>query len=37
LAVVDRTTLNQNVAVWAALVYLTAETGIDFHGQPAPK
>ena len=35
LAVVDRDQLNQNVAVWATLVYLIAESGIDFH--PAVK
>ena len=35
LAVVDRDQLNQNVAVWATLIYLIAESGIDFH--PAVK
>ena len=31
LAIVDRDQLNQNVATWASLVYLIAESGIDFH------
>jgi hypothetical protein len=30
LAVVDREQLNQNVAVWAALLYLIADSGVDF-------
>ncbi len=37
LAIVDRAQLNQNVAVWASLVYLIAESGIDFHGKPGAK
>jgi hypothetical protein len=35
LAVVDPDGLKQNVAVWASLVYLIAETGIDFRAAPA--
>lgn len=30
LAAVDRATLNQNVAVWASLIYLVADSDIDF-------
>jgi len=30
LAVVDRAQLNQNVAAWAALVYLIADSDVDF-------
>jgi hypothetical protein len=37
LAIVDRDQLNQNVAVWASLVYLIAESGIDFHTKAAAK
>ena len=37
LANVDRDQLNQNVAVWASLVYLIAESGIDFRSAPAAK
>jgi hypothetical protein len=35
LAVVDPDGLKQNVAVWAGLVYLIAESEIDFHKAPA--
>jgi hypothetical protein len=35
LAVVDPDQLKQNVAVWAGLVYLIAESEIDFHKAPA--
>jgi len=37
LDIENRAELNQNVAVWASLVYLIAESGIDFHATPAPK
>jgi hypothetical protein len=37
LAIVDRAALNQNVAVWASLIYLIAESGIDFHTKPVAK
>jgi hypothetical protein len=33
LAVVDRGQLNQNVAVWASLVYLVADSGLDFRAK----
>jgi hypothetical protein len=36
LAVVDPVELRQNVAVWAALVYLVAESDIDFHKARTP-
>jgi hypothetical protein len=35
LDVVDRTQLNQNVAVWTALLYLTADGAVDFRAKPA--
>lgn len=34
LAVVDRGALNQNVAVWASLVYLVADSNVDFRVKP---
>jgi Zn-dependent M28 family amino/carboxypeptidase len=34
LAAVDRTLFNQNVAVWAALVYLVADSNVDFRASP---
>jgi hypothetical protein len=37
LAVVDRAGLDQNVAVWASLVYLIADSDIDFRKAPAAK
>ncbi|GAA0565753.1 M28 family peptidase [Rhizomicrobium electricum] len=37
LAVVDSDGLKQNVAVWAGLVYLIAESDIDFRKVPAAK
>jgi hypothetical protein len=35
LAVVDRGQLNQNVATWASVVYLMADSKIDFRAKPA--
>jgi Zn-dependent M28 family amino/carboxypeptidase len=35
LAVVDPVQLQQNVAVWASLIYLIADSDIDFHTKPA--
>ena len=35
LAVVDRGGLNQNVAVWASLVFLVADSNVDFRAKPA--
>ena len=35
LAVVDRGQLNQNVAAWACLVYLVADSSVDFRSPPA--
>jgi Zn-dependent M28 family amino/carboxypeptidase len=29
---IDAADLNQNVAAWAALIYILAETGLDFRG-----
>ena len=37
LAVVDRKQLNQNVAAWAALLYLLADSDVDFRAKPAHK
>ena len=37
LAVVDRGQLNQNVAVWAALLYLIADGDADFRAKRSPK
>ena len=37
LAVVDRAQLNQNVAAWAALVYLIADSDVDFRAKKALK
>ncbi len=37
LAIVNRAELNQNVAVWASLIYLIADSGIDFHAKPDVK
>lgn len=37
LAIVDRAQLNQNVAVWASIVYLIANSDIEFHQHPASK
>ncbi len=34
LAVVDRASLNQNVAVWASLLYLAADSNVDFRAKP---
>ena len=35
LAIVDRGQLNQNVATWACLLYLVADSGVDFRSSPA--
>ena len=35
VTVVDRGQLNQNVAAWACLVYLVADSELDFRGPPA--
>jgi hypothetical protein len=37
LAVVDRRQLNQNVAAWAALLYLVADSDVDFRARKALK
>jgi Zn-dependent M28 family amino/carboxypeptidase len=37
LAVVDRLQLNQNVAAWAALLYLVADSDVDFRAKSAPR
>jgi Zn-dependent M28 family amino/carboxypeptidase len=37
LAVVDRAQLNQNVAAWTALLYLIADSDVDFRAKRAPK
>ena len=37
LAVVDRAQLGQNVAAWAALLYLLADSDVDFRAKPAHK
>lgn len=37
LAIVDPAQLQQNVAVWASVVYLVAESGVDFRSKPAAK
>lgn len=37
LAIVDRAQLNQNVAVWASIVYLIANSDVAFHQHPASK
>jgi len=34
---VDRVQLEQNVAAWAALVWLAAESNVDFRSHPAPE
>ncbi|WP_149195541.1 hypothetical protein [Luteimonas suaedae] len=34
-ATLDRTDLDQNIAVWAALIWLAAETGADFRALSA--
>ena len=35
LAIVDRGQLNQNVAAWTCLLYLVADSGVDFRSPPA--
>ena len=35
LAIIDRRQLNQNVAVWTVLLYLTADSAVDFRAKPA--
>ena len=35
LAVVARAQLNRNVATWAYLLYLVADSGVDFRRSPA--
>ncbi|HUO97300.1 MAG TPA: M20/M25/M40 family metallo-hydrolase [Rhizomicrobium sp.] len=37
LAVVDRATLDQNVAAWASLLYLIADSNADFRAKPADR
>jgi Zn-dependent M28 family amino/carboxypeptidase len=34
LAIVDRAQLNQNVATWAGLLYLIADSSVDFRAKP---
>ena len=36
LANVDRRDLDQNVAAWALLIYMVADSGIDFRAAPSP-
>jgi len=33
---VDRRDLDQNVAAWALLIYMVADSGIDFRAAPSP-
>jgi hypothetical protein len=37
LSIVDRAQLNQNVATWAGLLYLLADSKIDFRAKPAKR
>jgi len=37
LAIVDRAQLNQNVATWAGLLYLVADSKLDFRAKPVQR